>query len=180
MQWMNEPLIYRHQAGELSLRAAAQTDFWRKTHDGDIRHNGHFWFQPVSGNFTASVKITGKYRDQYDQAGLMVRIDESTWLKCGIEYKDGAQCASTVVTRDWSDWSIVELNNPESTWIRLERLACTFETAFSLDGRAYRLMRQAYLSGESQLDVGLMIAAPTGPGFDVTFSNFTLTSRAEV
>ena len=43
-------------------------------------------------------EFAGRHQ-QYDQAGLMVRLDPQHWLKCGIEYVDGRQCASAVVTR---------------------------------------------------------------------------------
>ena len=33
----------------------------------------------------------------------MVRLDEANWLKCGIEFVEGVQQVSAVVTRDYSD-----------------------------------------------------------------------------
>ena len=55
------------------------------------------------------MKVTGAYWDQYDQAGLMVRFNERVWLKCGVEFVDGVQHASAVVTREHSDWSVAPL-----------------------------------------------------------------------
>jgi regulation of enolase protein 1 (concanavalin A-like superfamily) len=42
----------------------------------------------------------------------MIRVDETIWLKTGIEFVDGVQHISAVVTRDYSDWSVVKLSAP--------------------------------------------------------------------
>ncbi len=174
MQWLNDPPTWREDNGILAVRAAAKTDFWRKTHDGGIRDNGHFYFDTAQHDFSAVLEIVGEYEEQYDQAGLMVRLDETTWLKCGVELKDGIQYASVVVTRDWSDWSVVRLDRPESIWFRVHRIQNTFEVEFSLDGEAYQMIRQAFLTEAPELQVGPMIAAPKGDGFRAVFKDFTV------
>ena len=55
------------------MTVSGGTDFWRKTHYGFIRDNGHFGYVAVQGDFSAEVKVMGGYRDLYDQAGLMLR-----------------------------------------------------------------------------------------------------------
>lgn len=174
LQWTNEPPMWREDNGVLTIRAAGRTDFWRKTHDGGIRDSGHFYFDGIEGNFSATVEIVGEYQDQYDQAGLMVRLDEATWLKCGIELKDGIQYASVVVTRDWSDWSVVKLDQPASIWMRLQRERNTLEVYFSLDGQSFQMLRQTFLTEASALTIGPMIAAPKGDGFQAVFKDFIL------
>lgn len=171
-QWLNEPAEWNQSDGAIRVTVEAETDFWRKTHDSGIRDNGHFYYTPVSGDFTAIVRFAGEYRDQYDQAGLMARVDETTWLKCGIESVDEAQLASVVVTRDWSDWSVRPVADPPAVWWKLNRHGETFEAAFSLDGTKYDVMRQAYLTSVPQIEVGIMACAPKGGGFPVTFHDF--------
>lgn len=175
MEWLNEPPGW-HRTGDLiQVTAGARTDFWRKTHDGGIRDNGHFYFRSVDDDFRAEVKVSGRYAGQYDQAGLMVRLDEACWLKCGVELLNGVQQAGVVVTRDWSDWSVMPLANPPAIWLRITRSGTTLEVFYSLDGQAYTMMRQAYLTEAVRLDVGIMIAAPTGAGFSATFEGFRVT-----
>ena len=175
MQWLNEPTQWTSHKNRLSATSDARTDFWRKTHDSGIRDHGHFYFESVAGDFTARVKITAEYKSKYDQAGLMVRGDEKTWLKCGIEVLDGRQYASAVVTRDWSDWSVMPIENPSSLWILCERKATTFTVRYSLDGNDYETIRQAFLTEQSTLQVGMMLAAPKGDGFKVVFEEYSLT-----
>src|SRR5690606_39761998 len=54
--------------------------------------------------------FTANYQRLYDQAGVMLRVDDDNWLKCGVEFTDGALHFSVVVTRDdQSDWSVMPL-----------------------------------------------------------------------
>jgi regulation of enolase protein 1 (concanavalin A-like superfamily) len=155
--------------GSLEIEVAPKTDFWRKTHDGGVRDNGHFYFETIAGDFLAQVKVRGDYREKYDQAGLMARVDATTWLKCGIEYCDGIPLASAVVTRDWSDWSVVPLEEPTTCW-RLRREQNTFEIEYSLDGETFQKLRQCHLTEAPEVDVGLMACSPLGRGFRAVFS----------
>lgn len=172
MQWLHEPPAWKADGDAIRVTVGSGTDFWRKTHDGGRRDNCHFYWQTVTGDFTLDAKVTGAYASLYDQAGLMMRLDEGVWLKCGIEYLNGVQQASVVVTHDWSDWSVAPLLNPPAIWLRATRRGGTVEVAYSLDGQDYTLIRQAYLTEAPALQVGLMAAAPTGPGFEVTFEAF--------
>lgn len=176
MQWYNEPPQWRSLPNSLHLTTGAQTDFWRETHYGFIRDNGHFYFATVTGDFTVGVKITGQYRVLYDQAGIMVRENETTWLKCGIEFVEDIQNVSAVVTRNYSDWSVVPLLQPPiSLWLKVQRRAETIEIQYSLDGKQYQLLRLAYLTPTETLQVGLMAASPQGEGCEITFEEFKLT-----
>lgn len=175
MQWLNEPPQWEDSSNILVVTTRGDTDFWRITHYGFIRHDGHFYYQEVSGDFTADVKISGQYRDLYDQAGLMLRIDELNWIKCGIELVEGVQQASAVVTREVSDWSVVALpENPSSIFLRVKRSGDGVEVFYSLDGSAYTMMRLAYFPISNPVQIGLMCATPKGQGFTVTFADFSV------
>lgn len=178
MQWYNEPPQWQHDdaARTLTVTSGPKTDFWRKTHYGFVRDNGNFYYETVTGDFTVAVQVTGRYETLYDQAGLMVRADETTWVKCGIEYVDGVQYVSAVVTRDFSDWSVVTLDNPpESVWFRLKRAGGAIEIFYSRDGEQFTMYRTAQLSPAASLQVGMMCASPESDGFSATFSSYTVT-----
>lgn len=178
MQWLNEPPEWQAEGDRITVRTASKTDFWRKTHYGFIRDNGHFYFQTVHGNFTAEVKFTGQYAALYDQAGLMVRRDETTWVKTGIEYVDGVQHVSAVVTHDFSDWSVVRLApNPPALWLRLDRDHEALEIKYSLDGAQYHLLRLAYIGDQPDILVGVMACSPDGDGFETVFEGLRIRSH---
>lgn len=174
MQWLNEPKIWREQGDTLTVIADGKTDFWRKTHYSFVRDNGHFYYRDVEGDFTCEVSIEGDYHDLYDQAGLMLRLSDTTWLKCGIEFVNGVQQASAVVTREHSDWSVIPLlMNPKAVQLRLARRGGTVEFSYSLDSTNYTMLRLAYLTEVERLQLGVMCAAPEGDGFPVVFEGFT-------
>ena len=174
MEWYNEPPSWSVFDNTIVVTSAHGSDFWRKTHYGFIRDNGHFYSQPVAGDFVCEVKIIGQYSSLYDQAGLMVRADETTWMKTGIEYVEGVQHVSAVVTRDYSDWSVVPLpQNPPALWLRVTRQGGSIEVHYSLDGKQYALLRVAYLA-PGPVNVGIMCASPEGPGFSTTFESFVI------
>lgn len=175
MQWFSEPRRWSAAGDRIDVSVDAGTDFWRKTHYGFIRDNGHFGYVEVAGDFEATVKVVGAYRDLYDQAGLMLRSNEAHWIKTGIEYVHGVQYVSAVVTNDFSDWSVAPLaGSPLAIWLRLVRKAEAVEIFYSLDGEAYTLLRIAYLPPAPSIAVGVMCAAPDGQGFDAAFEHFQI------
>jgi uncharacterized protein len=175
MQWYNEPAAWEARAGSLQVTTSPKSDFWRKTHYGFTRDNGHFYYQEVHGDFVIECQILGGYEALYDQAGLMLRVDEENWIKTGIEYFDEKQHASAVVTRDFSDWSVTPLEgSPSRFWMRVIRKADAVEIFYSLDGVNYQLLRLAYLVPSPMTQVGIMCASPEGTGFTVTFENFSV------
>ena len=178
MQWYNEPVDWQEQDGVISIHTEGHTDFWRVTRHHFIKDNAHFYYQDVQGDFTGIVKVSGTYNALYDQAGMMLRENDQTWMKCGIEFLDGVQQASAVITRAFSDWSIVPLpDNPASTWFQVQRIGSAVEVSYSADGESYSLIRQGYLSEAQTLQFGLMCAAPqAGAGFPVRFEHFSITA----
>jgi regulation of enolase protein 1 (concanavalin A-like superfamily) len=105
-----------------------------------------------------------------------VRRDQQTWLKCGIERVDGKQYASAVVTRDYSDWSVVPLPDRPAVWFECERRGTTMAIRYSLDDSEFTLMRQAFLTAATAQQVGMMLAAPRRSGFQVRFDDYRVTT----
>lgn len=175
MKWLNEPPSWKEHNNTITVTSTENTDFWRTTHYGFIRDSGHFYFRQVTGDFIAEVKVSGEYQNLYDQAGLMVRLNESNWLKCGIELVDEVQQVSAVVTRDYSDWSIVPMaSNPTSIWLKVSRKSSAIEISYSCDRDNYTMLRMAYFLPAEALDVGIMCASPEGRGFRTTFERFKI------
>ncbi len=177
MEWLNQPPDWQEEGKRITVLTGSKTDAWRITEDGGIRDNAHFYYREIAGDFEVEARISGEYSALYDQAGLMIRLDETTWLKCGIELFNGVQHASAVVTRHYSDWSVVPLpQNPPSIRFRVTRRGGTAVVAYALEGEPYTMLRQAWLTDAPAVRVGLMCAAPTGPGFKATFEDFAVRS----
>lgn len=176
------PVTFAESPTLLTAEAENGSDFWRKTHYGFIRHHGHVFAEPVTGDFEMQVTFTGNYTREYDQAGLMLWADETTWLKTGIEYTEGHYFASAVVTRDFSDWATAPLPPSFSggdLTIRLRREGGAVEIRYRVaDTDPWLLLRIAYLTEQPTLYAGRMLAAPSGAGFVARFTDFSIRSLA--
>ena len=106
---------------------------------------------------------------------LLVRLDKENWMKCGVEFVDGEQNMSVVITRDFSDWSTFRL--PEGTgpvWMRVVRKKEALDIFYSLDAKNFAEIRTGYLVPSESVDVGPAFAAPEGKGFEVRFDDWVV------
>jgi uncharacterized protein len=176
MTWFNPPASSKITGTELTVRSKPKTDFWQKTFDGYTADSGHFFHLPASGDFKFTALCNGNFATQYDQNGLMVRIDADNWMRCGTEFIDGKRFASVVFTRTYSDGSTLpDLSQSAPIWWRLVRKNDSIETFLSLDGQKYMSVRMGYFPKEKTVQVGVMCCAPTGgPAFDSTFQSLKL------
>jgi len=174
--WLNEPPAWSGDASRLELMTGKDTDFWRHTFYGFVRDDGHGWLTPVEGDFTASATVTGDYRHLYDQAGLMLRIDERNWIKTGIEFTDGLMHFSVVVTRDVSDWSVTPLLEAKPTdalHVRLTRHGDAVRVQYALNHEPWQMARLAPFSS-APARAGVMACSPQRAGFQVTFRDISI------
>ena len=174
MNWFNEPDKWAiRDARTFSMIVPPKTDYWRISHYGFTVDDAPFYYALYGGEFEAKVKITGNYVTTFDQMGLMIRVDHENWIKAGVEYVNGKQNVSAVVTHKTSDWSVVELDKaPRSIWIKAVRKLDAVEIFFSLDDKKYRMMRTCWLQDNCPVMVGLMGACPDGTGFEAIFEDF--------
>lgn len=175
-KWENAPKSWKQTGSSLVEEVPAGTDYWRTTHYGFVRDNGPFRYEMQSGNFEAKVRISAKYRELYHQAGLMIRINEKNWIKTGIEFVNGHQNVSAVVTRDFSDWSVLpRTDNPASIWMRMQRFNDTVQISYSTDGQKWSMIRLAYFPAQVPVKIGMVAAAPGKQSFEVHFDDFSIT-----
>ncbi len=176
MQWFNEPEKWSIKNNELSMSVTPQSDYWRISHYGFTVDDAPFLYTIRGGEFEVKVKISGDYTTRFDQAGLMLRINEENYIKAGIEYVDGKYNLSCVVTHHTSDWSVITLDKPVPfVWIKAVRRLDAVEIFYSFDDKEYTMMRNAWLQDNTPIMVGMMAACPDGKGFTANFSNFKIT-----
>jgi regulation of enolase protein 1 (concanavalin A-like superfamily) len=176
-RWINEPAQWRIEHDTLIVTTDTNTDFWRKTHYGFVRDNGHVFAATVNGDFSAEVAVDGDFSALYDQAGLMVRESAERWIKAGAEYNDGALTFSTVLTNDLSDWSLGSRADTNRFRLRMTIAQGVLKVQCSADERSWTLMRLAPFAQSgtnAQWLVGPMCCTPERGGLDVRFSDFTI------
>ncbi|MEQ1900180.1 MAG: DUF1349 domain-containing protein [Devosia sp.] len=170
--WINEPPAHRHVGKALVVTTGKETDFWNNTFYGFRHTNGHFLAHDVAGDFSLTLKFEAPYETLYDQAGAMLRVDESNWLKCGVEFTDGRKQFSVVATRDdQSDWSVMKLGGKVTApvTLRLTRHAEALRVEIK-DGKTWRLVRLAFLRMGETVEAGPMCCSPIGEGLEVSFT----------
>lgn len=203
MTWYNEPPVWSGDPHtKLTIELGAGTDFWRITHYDFIRDSGPFYYQSIEGDFEATVKVVGDYKELYHQAGicatvslsahtfrfligLMIRVDNKNWIKTGIEFVNGIQQVSAVVTREVSDWSVIpSASFPVGTPLLLKLTrkgdTVTVEYAFLVNNQnnnnsqtPFQMLRLAYFPIEPKVSyIGVMAAAPGKERLQVTFEDF--------
>ncbi len=174
--WLNTPETWRLSDESLLVVTDRTTDFWRETHYGFTRDNGHFFGCDVVGDFTMQLRVRARYDALYDQAGIMVRLDERNWIKAGIEKSDGQCLLSSVLTVDRSDWATGSYDgNAADFWMRATVKDGVIRLQVSADGERWPLVRLAPFPKASSYLVGPMCCTPQRAGLEVEFSSFQVT-----
>ena len=171
--WLNEPADWRLEDETLLVTTDAKADFWRETHYGFVRDSGHVLAFRIAGDFTAELRVRARYEALYDQAGLMVRIDEAHWVKAGIELSDGRAMLSSVLTAGRSDWATAPFGHDASDFrLRATVRDGVLRLQVSCDGEVWPLCRLCPFPPAASYLVGPMCCTPERAGLQVRFSDF--------
>ena len=175
LRWLNPPPAWNVESVVLVIRPAAETDFWQQTHYGFRADNGHFLHLDVAGDFAMTTKVRFHPAHLYDQAGLMVRVDSSCWIKNSVEYSsEGPSKLGAVVTnRGFSDWSLQDFPRGHTeVRLRIRRQAQDFLVDWADGaGETWELLRVAHLheAAGQPVQCGLYACSPKGGGFRAEF-----------
>jgi len=108
----------------------------------------------------------------------MVRHDARHWMKCGIEYTDGARHFSVVVTNGNSDWSAFRLDHEfDAMSARVTRNGDALFIQYRTDRMSeWRMARLAWFDPMlEEVLVGPAFCSPQREGFEAEFLDFSLT-----
>ena len=173
--WLQTPPEHQIDHDALKVITSENTDFWRITEYDFIHDNGHFFGRPVDHAFTAQLHVRADFQALYDQAGLMVRIDETRWIKIGVEFSDDQLMLSTVLTNEKSDWAVMPAPFIcDGFWIRVTIGSGTVRAQYSVDGIVWPLLRLAPFPVAGHYLVGPMCCTPQRGGLEVIFSEFSV------
>lgn len=177
LRWYCEPARWSVEPAGRCLRVEpnGSTDFWQKTHYGFEADNGHLLFAEVTGDFVLTTQVRFHPVHQYDQAGLMVRLSRSCWLKTSVEYEpDGPSRLGAVVTNQaYSDWSTQDfLASRRVMRLRIHRRAGDYLVEAAEDDRDWKQIRLAHLHEDREggtVAAGLYACSPKGAGLVAEF-----------
>jgi len=173
--WLNEPGDWHLETGILTVTTDRETDFWRETHYGFTRDSGHFFGCVAEGDFTAELRVRARYEELYDQAGIMVRIDEAHSVKAGVEMSDGMALLSSVLTLGKSDWAVGRYaDDPADFRMRATVAEGVLKLQVSADGLTWHLSRLSPFPKADSYHVGPMCCTPKRSGLKISFSEFRI------
>jgi regulation of enolase protein 1 (concanavalin A-like superfamily) len=178
-RWINPPERWRLDGERLLVVTDNATDFWRETHYGFTRDNGHLFGCNTAGDFTMQVHVRANYDALYDQARIMVRLDERNWIRAGIEKSDDQCQLSSVLTIERSDWATAAYGgNPVDFWMRAtvsNGVIRVRHPPMGNDGRS-----SVWLQSPERAPtlLGRCAARPNVPGLRWSFPDFTSGRRA--
>jgi regulation of enolase protein 1 (concanavalin A-like superfamily) len=172
LTWLNPPLSATFE-GESGLKVVPKpdSDFWCKLFRDPPanRSSGHALLYTLPDKTRQCVfKTDFSIEDyaRYDQAGVMVYVDDRHWLKAGLEMENDVPNMSAVVTNMESDWNLfVWPTKAAQVRVTLKRYSslCECSVEFMEEGGAWSVFRDAYInlqSDEVPIKVGLLCAAP--------------------
>jgi uncharacterized protein len=181
LRWHCEPARWSLDPARDLLRVEpdAATDFWQRTHYGFRVDNGHFLHADVGGDFVLAARVRFRPVHQYDQAGVMVRVSPSCWLKASVEFEPDApsRLGAVVTNFAYSDWSTQEFPpGPGEVWLRARREADDYIVDASRDGARWTQIRMAHLheGRGAPASCGVYACSPKGAGFAAEFTGLTV------
>jgi hypothetical protein len=178
MQWLNEPASWQRTGDVLRVSVDPGTDFWRTTGYGYVHDNGHVYGEQLPGDLDVSVRVRGAFANQYDQAGIMLRVDEQTWLKTGLEFFEGRPRLSTVLTMGCSSWMVADLPpGTDEVTLRVSRRGDAVEVRYVAGEGAAELAALVFMPPGREMLAGIVCAAPEGGGFSVAFHDLRIAGR---
>jgi hypothetical protein len=176
LQWYCEPAAWKIVESCLVIEPEGETDYWQKTHYGFSADNGPFLYTPVDGDFVMTTKVRFYPKHQYDQAGLMVRIDAEHWIKTSVEYEpEGPSRLGAVVTaHGYSDWSTQAYpRDANEIELRILRQENDYIVDYRPPGHrnGWTQIRVAHLPNPMNAPVwcGLYACSPKGKGYRAEF-----------
>jgi regulation of enolase protein 1 (concanavalin A-like superfamily) len=171
--WFNEPTKYQLGSG-LEIYTDAETDFWQRTHYGFRRDDGHCLFTKQSGDFSIMTHVEFRPQAQYDQCGLIVRVDAENWIKTSTEYEDAqvSRLGSVVTNLGYSDWATQDISSEhKEMWYRISKNGADFLLESSFDGQKWAQLRVAHLHKlPEELQAGVYACSPIGKDFWCKFT----------
>jgi regulation of enolase protein 1 (concanavalin A-like superfamily) len=181
--WFNPPTKFKLGYG-LEILTDEKTDFWQRTHYSFQRDDGHCLFTRLAEDFSLSTHVEFRPQTQYDQCGLMVRINRENWIKVSTEFEDQAhsRLGSVVTNLGYSDWATQDISSThQEMWYRISRTGSDFILENSSDGQIWLQMRVTHLHQASgALEIGVYACSPIGKDFWCRFKYLAIHVGASV
>lgn len=104
-EWLNKPDNYYVGDDSVSITTQPNTDFWQRSYYGFRNDNAPALLVERNDNFTFTTQVSFTYQTLFDQAGVLIYLDDANWFKASIELEnaDFSRLGSVVTNNGLSD-----------------------------------------------------------------------------
>ena len=167
--WLNEPQNVRFMDDGMHASSKYRTDFWCCARHNFRKDDGHFFYSYVLGDFCCDLDWSGINQANFDQCGIMLRLDVNNWFKASFIYENSRpQLISSLTTDGYSDLAVVPLMDSFShIWYRVKKRKGCYIASYSFDGVNYNTLRKFYLVHDNdEIKVGAYLCSPQHEDFE--------------
>ena len=162
--------------GGLRMRVAATTDLFCDPAGHAPVLNAPRLLCAAGSHFTLSARVDLVFQATYDAGVLLLYVHERAWAKLCCELSpQGQPMIVSVVTNGLSDDANAAVLDRPGAFLRVTGLGAAFAFHYSLDGRAWQLVRYFTLPAPEQAQLGFLVQAPTGTSCQAEFTQIRYT-----
>lgn len=168
-RWTHPPVSAIESGDDLLVTAVEGSDAWRHTSYGFVHDSEHALLAPFENDTAMEVELSTAFREQFDQAGIFIRVSAAHWIKAGVEFADGRPQLGAVVTHGRSDWSLAAVPSwiDRRVTIRASRSGDALTVRARCEDEDLRLVRVIPLDPDVKAQAGPFVCAPTRSGLTV-------------
>jgi regulation of enolase protein 1 (concanavalin A-like superfamily) len=146
-RWSGEPGEPVIDGAGVSFATRPGTDLWQRTYYGFRVADAPARLVHVDRNVTLTVRAAFDYRARYDQAGVLVLVDDDCWAKASIEFEEGglSRLGTVVTNHGYSDWATRDVPTPSRFWYRASLRGPDLLFEACADGQHWEQLRVAHL-----------------------------------
>lgn len=163
--------------GSLAIESGPKTDFFRETDGKTSYGNAPVLLTAIDNShpFSFSVRVTPDLIETYDAGALYLWVDEENWLKFAFERdENGRSRIVTVRTHGTSDDNNHDAVASESVFLKVSSDMTSLGFHYSVDGKAWQLVRVFRNDFPAKLWLGLSAQSPLGKGNRTEFTSLRL------
>lgn len=178
MEYMNDGR-FAEDADGIEIIAAEKTDFFIDKMNGMEKSSAPFAFREMKGDFVASACVEPEFTEDYDAGGIFILENDARWIKLEFEKTDlGYPSVVSVITDGASDDANGEkMEGVGKVFLQVVRRNDYWALHYSLDGKAWKMVRYFRLKMSETLRIGFVAQSPLGKGTRVKFSDIHIGQR---